>query len=106
MPNQSLKSKFNLLNIGFGNLVIAERVVALFHPASSPMRRLREDAKQQGRLIDATQGRKTRCIVVTDSGHVILSAVQPDTIRQRFSSEQAGKSQLEKGLSDDSFSEG
>lgn len=79
--------KFHLLNIGFGNLVLADRVVALFHPASSPMRRLREDAKQQGKLIDASQGRKTRCIVVMDSGHVILSAVQPETIRQRFSQE-------------------
>ncbi len=81
-------AKFQLLNIGFGNLVIAERVVALFNPTSSPMRRLREDAKQQGRLVDATQGRKTRCIIVTDSGHVILSAVQPDTIRQRFGQDQ------------------
>lgn len=98
MPNQGLGTKFNLLNIGFGNLVIAERVVALFHPASSPMRRLREDAKQQGKLIDATQGRKTRCIVVTDSGHVILSAVQPETIRQRFASDQSGKTQLDKNM--------
>lgn len=80
--------KFQLLNIGFGNLVIAERVVALFNPTSSPMRRLREDAKQAGRLVDATQGRKTRCIIVMDSGHVILSAVQPETIRQRFAQDQ------------------
>lgn len=80
--------KFQLLNIGFGNLVIAERVVALFNPTSSPMRRLREDAKQAGRLVDATQGRKTRCIIVMDSGHVILSAVQPETIRLRFAQEQ------------------
>ncbi|MDL2285404.1 DUF370 domain-containing protein [Desulfovibrio sp. OttesenSCG-928-F07] len=81
-------SKFQLLNIGFGNLVIAERVVALFSPTSSPMRRLREDAKQAGRLVDATHGRKTRCIIVMDSGHVVLSAVQPETIRQRFMQEQ------------------
>jgi regulator of extracellular matrix RemA (YlzA/DUF370 family) len=80
--------KFKLLNIGFGNLVIAERVVALFNPASSPMRRLREDARERGRLVDATQGRKTRCIVVMDSGHVVLSAVQPETIKQRFAQEQ------------------
>ena len=83
--------KFQLLNIGFGNLVIAERVVALFNPTSSPMRRLREDAKQAGRLVDATQGRKTRCIIVMDSGHVILSAVQPETIRQRFAQEQTAQ---------------
>ena len=86
--NMSEPGKFQLLNIGFGNLVIAERVVALFNPTSSPMRRLREDAKQAGRLVDATQGRKTRCIIVMDSGHVILSAVQPETIRLRFAQEQ------------------
>lgn len=89
------QGKFQLLNIGFGNMIIAERVIALFNPNSSPMRRLREDAKQQGKLVDASQGRKTRCIIVTDSGHVILSAVQPETIRQRFAQEspvQAGQS--------------
>ncbi|MDR2050863.1 MAG: DUF370 domain-containing protein [Deltaproteobacteria bacterium] len=78
---------FQLLNIGFGNLVLAGRVVSMVNPSSAPMRRLREDAKQQGRLVDATQGRKTRCIIIMDSGHVILSAVQPETIRQRFGQE-------------------
>ena len=73
-----------LLNLGFGNFVVAGRVVAVVNPASSPMRRLREDAKQNGRLIDATQGRKTRSLVITDSNHVILSAVQAETMRQRF----------------------
>lgn len=73
-----------LLNIGFGNFVVSARVVAVVNPASSPMRRLREDAKKEGRLIDATQGRKTRSLVITDSNHVILSAVQADTMRQRF----------------------
>ena len=73
-----------LLNVGFGNFVLASRVVAVVNPSSSPMRRLREDAKQANRLIDATQGRKTRSIVVTDSNHVILSAVQAETMRQRF----------------------
>ncbi len=76
--------------MGFGNLVVAERVVAVINPASSPMRRLREDARQQGRLIDATQGRKTRSLLITDSNHVILSAVQPETMRQRFVQEQQG----------------
>jgi regulator of extracellular matrix RemA (YlzA/DUF370 family) len=78
---------FQLLNIGFGNLVLAGRVISMVNPASAPMRRLREDARQQGRLVDATQGRKTRCIIIMDSGHVILSAVQPETIRQRFGQE-------------------
>lgn len=73
-----------LLNLGFGNFVVAARVVAVVNPGSSPMRRLREDAKKEGRLIDATQGRKTRSLVVTDSNHVILSAVQAETMRQRF----------------------
>jgi regulator of extracellular matrix RemA (YlzA/DUF370 family) len=78
-----------LLNLGFGNFVVAERVVAVVNSASSPMRRLREDARQEGRLIDATQGRKTRSLVITDSNHVILSAVQAETMRQRFQEEEA-----------------
>jgi len=73
-----------LINIGFGNYVLACRVVGIINPASSPMKRLREDARSQGRLIDATQGRKTRSVLVTDSNHIILSAVQPETISQRF----------------------
>ena len=72
------------INLGFGNYVVASRVVSIVNPASSPMRRLREDAKAQGRLVDATQGRKTRSIIVTDSNHVILSAILPDTLGQRF----------------------
>jgi len=77
-----------LLNIGFGNLILAARVVAIVNSASSPMRRLREDAKEQGRLIDATQGRKTRSIIITDSNHVILCAVQAETIGQRMIQEE------------------
>ncbi len=76
-----------VINIGFGNYVLASRVVGIINPASSPMRRLREDARSEGRLIDATQGRKTRSILVTDSNHIILSAVQPETISQRFAQE-------------------
>lgn len=77
-----------LLNIGFGNMVIASRVVAVVNSSSSPMKRLREDAKEDGRLIDATQGRKTRSIIVTDSNHVILCAVQAETIGQRVLQEE------------------
>lgn len=73
-----------LLNVGFGNFVVAGRVVAIVSPSSSPMRRLREDARQEGRLIDATQGRRTRSIIVTDSNHLILSAIQAETVGQRF----------------------
>ena len=77
-----------LINIGFGNYVLAGRVVDIVSPSSSPMKRLREDARAEGRLIDATQGRKTRSILVTDSNHVILSSIQPETISQRFTQEE------------------
>ena len=77
----------HFINIGFGNYVVAERVVSIVSPTSSPMKRLREDARAAGRLLDATQGRKTRSILVTDSNHVILSAVQPETVSQRFTQE-------------------
>jgi extracellular matrix regulatory protein A len=73
-----------LMNLGFGNSVAARRVVAILSPASAPMKRLREEARQAGRLLDATQGRRTRSIIVTDSGHVLLSAIQPDTMAQRY----------------------
>ena len=76
--------KQRLLSIGFGNFVVGDRVVAIVNPSSSPMRRLREDARKEGRLIDATQGRKTRAVVITDSNHVILSTVLAETIAQRF----------------------
>ena len=73
-----------LLNIGYGNLVMASRIVAVMSPSSAPMRRLREDAAGRGKLVDATQGRRTRSIVVTDSDHVILSALNPETIAGRI----------------------
>jgi extracellular matrix regulatory protein A len=79
--------KHQLLNIGFGNYVVSNRVIAIVSPASSPMRRIREDARQEKRLLDATQGRKTRSIIVTDSNHVILSAIQAETVSQRFNLE-------------------
>ena len=80
--------KQGLLNVGFGNFVVQDRIISIVNPTSAPMRRLREDARQDGRLIDATQGRKTRAIVITDSNHVILSAIQAETIGQRFSTEE------------------
>ena len=73
-----------LVNVGFGNYVLASRVVAIVNPLSSPMRRLRDDARAEGRLVDVSQGRKTRSILVTDSNHVILSAISADTLGQRF----------------------
>lgn len=74
-----------LVNIGFGNVVSAGRVVAVVSPGSAPLKRLREEAKKKGKLIDATAGRRTRSIIITDSDHVILSAVQAETVTQRFS---------------------
>ena len=73
-----------LISVGYGNFVIAGRVVSIVNPASAPMRRLREDARLAGRLVDATQGRKTRSIIITDSNHVILSAVLAETLVQRL----------------------
>ncbi|MHC1701722.1 MAG: DUF370 domain-containing protein [Humidesulfovibrio sp.] len=90
MEKTAQKQRQRLVSLGFGNFVVAARVIAIVDPASAPMRRLREDARQENRLIDATQGRKTRAIVVTDSNHVILSAIQAETIGQRFQTEEAG----------------
>ncbi len=73
-----------LLNLGFGNSVVARRVLAIVNPSSAPMKRLREEAREAGRLLDATQGRRTRSIIITDSGHVVLSAIQAETMSQRF----------------------
>jgi len=80
-----------VIHIGRGNFVLAGRVVAIVSPSSAPMKRLREDARDAGRLVDTTQGRKTRSILVTDSNHVILTAIQPETLSQRFSQEEAIK---------------
>jgi regulator of extracellular matrix RemA (YlzA/DUF370 family) len=74
-----------LVNIGFGNSVVSTRVVAIISPSAAPIKRLRDEAKEDKRLIDATQGRKTRSVIITDSNHVILSAIQSETIAQRFS---------------------
>ena len=80
----SEKTPLRMLNIGYGNLVVAARVVAIVSPQSAPMRRLREEATGRGKLVDATQGRRTRSILVTDSDHVVLSAVNPETIAARL----------------------
>jgi regulator of extracellular matrix RemA (YlzA/DUF370 family) len=76
-----------LLNIGFGNYVVVDRIIAIVNSNSAPMKRLKEEAKETKRLIDATQGRKTRSIIITDSNHVILSAIQAETVAQRLMSD-------------------
>ena len=79
-----------LINIGFGNMVSAVRLVAIVSPESAPIKRIIQDAKERGMLIDATYGRRTRAVIVTDSGHVILSAIQPETIANRTNDRETG----------------
>ena len=73
-----------LINIGFGNMVSANRIIAVISPESAPVKRVISEARDKGLLIDATYGRKTRAVIITDSSHVILSAIQPETVANRF----------------------
>ena len=73
-----------LINIGFGNMVSASRLVAVVSPESAPIKRMITDARDNGQLVDATYGRRTRAVIITDSGHIILSAVQPETVAGRL----------------------
>lgn len=75
---------FRLVNIGFGNIVSASRLIAIVSPESAPIKRIVQEARESGRLIDATCGRRTRAVVITDSDHVILSAIQPETVANRL----------------------
>ena len=77
-----------LLNIGFGNVVSTSRIVAIVSPESAPIKRIVQDAKERGSLIDATYGRRTRAVIIMDSDHVILSAVQPETVAGRLNDEE------------------
>lgn len=73
-----------MINVGFGNAVPANRVLAVVNPKSSPIKKLKDEAREQNRLIDVTEGRRTRSVIVLDSNHVVLSSVQPETITMRF----------------------
>ena len=73
-----------LLNIGFGNTVVADRVVAIVSPNSAPMKRLKDEARDDRRLLDTTHGRRTRAIIIMDSNHIVLSAIQAETISHRY----------------------
>jgi len=73
-----------LINIGFGNVVFANRIIAIVSPESAPIKRMVQEAKEKGTAIDATYGRRTRAVVITDSDHIILSAVQPETVAGRL----------------------
>lgn len=77
-----------LINIGFGNIVSANRIVSIVSPDSAPIKRIIQEARERGVLIDATYGRRTRAVIITDSDHVILSAVQPETVAHRLQSKE------------------
>lgn len=84
-----------LINIGFGNMVSSARLIAIVSPESAPIKRILQDAREQGRLIDATYGRRTRAVIVMDSDHVILSAVQPETVAARLNDNEEEQAQDE-----------
>lgn len=76
-----------LINIGFGNIVSANRIIAIVSPESAPIKRIVQEAKDEGMAVDATYGRRTRAVIIMDSGHVVLSAVQPETVAGRLDKE-------------------
>ncbi len=78
-------NNIRFINIGYGNIVSANRVVAVVSPDSAPIKRIIQEAKEEGRIIDATYGRKTRAVIVMDSGHVVLSTIMPETVGSRLS---------------------
>ena len=84
-----------LINIGYGNMVSAQRVVAIVSPESAPIKRMIQDARDGGSLIDATFGRKTRAVVIADSGHIILSALQPEAVSGRIDGSAEGSTDEE-----------
>lgn len=84
-----------LINIGFGNMVSANRLVAIVSPESAPIKRIVQEARDKGTLIDATYGRRTRAVIITDSDHVVLSAIQPETVANRFTYTSEDEEELE-----------
>lgn len=84
-----------LVNIGFGNIVAANRIISIISPESAPIKRIIQEARDKGMLVDATYGRRTRALVVVDSGHIILSAVQPETVANRLVAQTADSEEEE-----------
>lgn len=80
--------EIKLINIGFGNIVSAHRIISIVSPESAPIKRIIQEARDDGMLIDATYGRRTRAVIICDSQHVILSAVQPETVANRLSAKE------------------
>ena len=78
-----------LINVGFGNMVSSAKLVAIVGPESAPIKRVIQEARDAGRLVDATYGRRTRAVIIMDSDHVILSAIQPETIAARLDEEES-----------------
>ena len=89
-----------LINIGFGNMVSSGRVIAIVSPESAPIKRIISDARDRGQLVDATYGRRTRAVIITDSGHVVLSAIQPETVAGRLTGK-TDRDDSEEELDDD-----
>lgn len=81
--------EIKLVNIGFGNVVSANRIIAIVSPESAPIKRIIQEARERGMLIDATYGRRTRAVIIADSDHVILSAVQPETVANRLAAKES-----------------
>ncbi|HHV15448.1 MAG TPA: DUF370 domain-containing protein [Gelria sp.] len=84
-----------LVNIGFGNIVAANRIIAIVSPESAPIKRIIQEAREKGVLIDATYGRRTRAVIIADSAHIILSAVQPETVANRLTFKENNNNDLE-----------
>ena len=80
--------ELKLVNIGFGNMISSSRIIAIVKPESAPIKRMINEARDQGKLVDATYGRRTRAVIICDSDHLILSAVQPETMANRFNSKE------------------
>ncbi|MDL2248831.1 DUF370 domain-containing protein [Tyzzerella sp. OttesenSCG-928-J15] len=87
----SYNSPIKLINIGYGNIVLANRILAIISPESAPVKRIIQEAREDKLLIDATYGRRTRAVIITDSGHIILSSIQPETVASRIISKDADK---------------
>ncbi len=92
------------INIGFGNIISADRLIAIVSPESAPIKRIIQDARDNGKLVDATYGRKTRAVIIMDSEHVILSAIQPETVASRL--EKDTNEDIEENIDDNNFKGG
>lgn len=87
-----------LINIGFGNMIAAERIVAVVSPDSAPVKRLVQEARDARKIVDATQGRRTRAVIVTDSDYIVLSAIQPETVASRAGGRESAAQMEEKEI--------